>query len=107
MVLTSSILSGNHNDADMISLVSEMEILKLIGTHSNVLHLLGCCTKDGALFMITEYAQYGNLQDFLRWNNPTVACEVTSCNLSQIVLLHFALEVAEGMEYLSSIKVCI
>ena len=94
-----------HSDADMINLVSEMEIMKLIGTHPNVLRLFGCCTQNGALLIITEYAHHGNLRDFLRKSIPAFSNKIASCELSRKTLLLFAIQVAKGMEHLASIKV--
>ena len=57
---------------EMIDLVSEMDIMKMIATASrgcsvpNVINLLGVCTQDGPLYVIVEYAEHGNLRDFLR-----------------------------------------
>ena len=56
----------------MIDLVSEMDIMKMIATASrggsapNVVNLLGVCTQDGPLLVIVEYAEHGNLRDYLR-----------------------------------------
>ena len=57
---------------EMIDLVSEMDIMKMIATASrgcsvpNVINLLAVCTQDGPLYVIVEYAEHGNLRDFLR-----------------------------------------
>ncbi|XP_065209289.1 plexin-A4-like [Planococcus citri] len=99
-------LKKKHTDVDMVNLVKEMELMKLIGRHDNVLGLLGCCTQDGPLLIITEYSPHGNLLDFLRNHNRdlSTAQEPTSIDLSETVLITFALQVAKGMEYLASIK---
>jgi len=34
-------------DSDVANLIQEMEVMKIIGRHRNVLGLLGCCTQDG------------------------------------------------------------
>lgn len=50
------------------SLVLELKILIHIGTHMNVVNLLGAVTKDIAkreLLVIVEYCRYGNLQSYL------------------------------------------
>ncbi|XP_065213560.1 hepatocyte growth factor receptor-like [Planococcus citri] len=99
-------LKNGHADADMIDLVYEMEILKLIGSHVNVLQLLGCCTQDGELLIITEFTQHGNLRDFLRNYLPSSEDELLPNNLTRKTLLLFAQQVAKGMEYLAS-KKCI
>ncbi|XP_065209242.1 plexin-A4-like [Planococcus citri] len=100
-------LKNGHTDEDMVNLVKEMELMKLIGRHDNVLSLLGCCTQDGPLLIITEYSSHGNLLDFLRNHNrdlSTTVQEMTSIDLSETVLIMFAQQVANGMEYLASIK---
>ncbi|XP_065219190.1 plexin-A2-like [Planococcus citri] len=97
-------LKVKHSDADMIDLVSEMEIMKLIGMHPNVLRLLGCCTQNGPLLIITEYALHGNLQSFLHKHVASENFETAPSELSQRTLVTFCLQVARGMEYLSSKK---
>ncbi|XP_065214442.1 fibroblast growth factor receptor homolog 1-like [Planococcus citri] len=88
----------------MIDLVTEMEIMKLIGAHANVLTLLGCCTKNGELLIITEFAPHGNLHDFLRNHLPFIKSELKLSNLTKKTLLVFAKQIANGMEYLASKK---
>lgn len=34
-------------DRDLIDLIQEMEVMKLIGSHCNIINLLGCCTQGG------------------------------------------------------------
>ncbi|XP_065218245.1 fibroblast growth factor receptor homolog 1-like [Planococcus citri] len=97
-------LKVKHSDEDMIDLVSEMEIMKLIGMHPNVLRLLGCCTQNGPLLIITEYAVHGNLHSFLHKHVASENFETAPSKLSQRTLVTFGLQVARGMEYLSSMK---
>lgn len=54
----------------MMALVSEMEMMKMIGKHVNIINLLGCCTQDGPLYVIVEYAPGGNLREYLRDHRP-------------------------------------
>lgn len=45
--------------------------MKSIGRHQNVINLIGVCTKsDGPLQVIVEYADYGNLKEFLVRHHP-------------------------------------
>ena len=94
-------------DEDMQDLVTEMEIMKIIGKHDNVLSLLGYCCQDGTLRVIMEYAANGNLRDYLRTYNPPVMIEFNyaKSKISEDRLLKYAHEVAKGMEYLASMKV--
>ena len=34
-------------DCELANLIQEMEVMKMIGRHGNILNLLGCCTQDG------------------------------------------------------------
>lgn len=97
----------------MINLVSEMEMMKVVGKHMNIINLLGCCTQTGNLLIIVEYALHGNLRDFLRGCRPCSGYEkpVGPANsndtnvLSELMQLSYALQVANGMKYLASKKV--
>jgi len=42
-------LKDNASDKDLADLVSEMEVMKLIGRHKNIINLLGVCTQEGGL----------------------------------------------------------
>lgn len=57
----------------MKALVSELKIMIHLGTHLNVVNLLGAVTKNIAkreLMVIVEYCQFGNLQSFLVKHRP-------------------------------------
>uniref|UniRef100_T1IQE1 receptor protein-tyrosine kinase n=1 Tax=Strigamia maritima TaxID=126957 RepID=T1IQE1_STRMM len=94
--------------AEMADLISEMEIMKLMGKHEHIISLVGCCTQNGPLYVVTEYASRGNLLDYLRNRRPKLQTDVEGeqplpLMLGQLVL--FAYQVAQGMEYLSSKRV--
>ncbi|XP_065217528.1 fibroblast growth factor receptor 2-like [Planococcus citri] len=91
-------LKDDHMDSDMIDLVSEMELMKLLGSHQNILRLLGCCSQGGPLLVITEYAQNGNLKNCLQKHLHH------SIKMEESTLLTYARQIAQGMVYLSSIK---
>lgn len=40
-------LKDSHTDSDLRDLVSEMEVMKKVGRHANIISLLGCVTQDG------------------------------------------------------------
>ena len=42
-----------------MDLVSEMEVMKMIGRHVNIINLIGTCTQDGPLLVIVEFAPHG------------------------------------------------
>ncbi|KAI9557942.1 hypothetical protein GHT06_014694 [Daphnia sinensis] len=54
--------------AAMEALISELKILAHLGSHLNIVNLLGACTKQlskGELLVIVEYCRFGNLQTYL------------------------------------------
>ncbi|XP_030050034.1 angiopoietin-1 receptor isoform X1 [Microcaecilia unicolor] len=85
----------------------ELEVLCKLGHHPNIINLLGACEHRGYLYLAIEYAPHGNLLDFLRKSrvletDPAFAiANSTASTLSSQQLLHFAADVARGMEYLS------
>ncbi|XP_030383926.1 fibroblast growth factor receptor homolog 2-like [Scaptodrosophila lebanonensis] len=88
-------LKENHSDEDLINFLLEMEMMKLIGQHDNIINLLGCSTQNSSRWLIIEYACHGNLRDFLVQNrNRATICEND--------LVKFAWQIACGMEFLSS-----
>lgn len=59
-------LKIDFNEEELTDLVKEMEIMKLLEPHPNIIRLLGVCTHDGPIAIINEFAPHGNLRDFLR-----------------------------------------
>ena len=60
-VVAVKMLKEGHTDSEMIDLVSEMDMIKVIGRHINIINLLGACTQDGPLYVIVEFAEHGEL----------------------------------------------
>ena len=56
----------------MADFVKEMEIMKSIGSHPNIINLLGVCTQPPGkpLYLIVEYAKYKNLKVSDGEHNP-------------------------------------
>ncbi|MEE6479192.1 hypothetical protein FKM82_012174 [Ascaphus truei] len=105
-------LKSDANEKDLSDLISEMEMMKMIGKHKNIINLLGACTQDGPLYVIVEYASKGNLREYLRARrppgmeycyNPICAPDEQLCFKD---LVSCSYQVARGMEYLAS-KKCI
>lgn len=90
--------TDDATDKDLSDLVSEMEMMKMIGKHKNIINLLGACTQDGEwvaagycrvrgqfgllnaaaavaaapgpLYVLVEFASKGNLREYLRARRP-------------------------------------
>ncbi|XP_069468056.1 fibroblast growth factor receptor 2 isoform X3 [Ambystoma mexicanum] len=103
-------LKDDATEKDLSDLVSEMEMMKMIGKHKNIINLLGACTQDGPLYVIVEYASKGNLREYLRTRRPP-GMEY-SFNINRIPeeqmtfkdLVSCTYQLARGMEYLASQK---
>ncbi|KAG9488632.1 fibroblast growth factor receptor 1 isoform X2 [Eleutherodactylus coqui] len=105
-------LKSDASEKDLSDLISEMEMMKMIGKHKNIINLLGACTQDGPLYVIVEYASKGNLREYLRARRPPGMeyCYNPICAPDELLsfkdLVSCAYQVARGMEYLAS-KKCI
>ncbi|XP_077079793.1 fibroblast growth factor receptor 1-A-like isoform X2 [Siphateles boraxobius] len=105
-------LKSDATEKDLSDLISEMEMMKIIGKHKNIINLLGACTQDGPLYVLVEFAAKGNLREYLRVRRPPgmeycyTPDQVPMENMSIKDLISCAYQVARGMEYLSS-KKCI
>ncbi|XP_031436074.1 fibroblast growth factor receptor 3 isoform X3 [Clupea harengus] len=103
-------LKDDATDKDLSDLVSEMEMMKMIGKHKNIINLLGACTQDGPLYVLVEYASKGNLREYLRARRPPGmdysfdTCKIPNEQLTFKDLVSCAYQVARGMEYLASQK---
>ena len=66
--------------------------VKLMGiiSHGNIIQLLGVCTKETPIYIITEFMKHGSLLEYLRGER--------SLKLSQ--LINMAAQMAAGMAYL-------
>ncbi|XP_053319012.1 fibroblast growth factor receptor 1 isoform X1 [Spea bombifrons] len=105
-------LKSDASEKDLSDLISEMEMMKMIGKHKNIINLLGACTQDGPLYVIVEFAAKGNLREYLRARRPPGMeyCYNPSCAPSEQLtfkdLVSCSYQVARGMDYLAS-KKCI
>ncbi|CAL8122200.1 unnamed protein product [Orchesella dallaii] len=93
-------------------LLSEIKILSHLGKHDNIVSICGAYTAEldkGVAYVATELCSNGSLEKFLRVNRANDFNYVTSENqasspvvLNELQLFRWTLEIAEGMEYISS-----
>lgn len=62
--------------------------------HQNLVQLLGVCTREPPFYIVTEFMSKGNLLDYLRHANRI--------EVSEVVLMYMATQVAAAMSYLES-----
>ncbi|KAF2903975.1 hypothetical protein ILUMI_02199, partial [Ignelater luminosus] len=98
-------LKENANEKEQQDLLSELQVMKMLEPHPNVVTLLGCCTEKDPIFVIMEFVSRGKLQSYLRnsraeryYNNM----HGQSKTLTSRDLTSFCYQVAKGMDFLSS-----
>ncbi|XP_053679875.1 tyrosine kinase receptor Cad96Ca [Anopheles nili] len=98
-------LKENASEAERNDLLSELQVLKSLEPHINVVRLLGCCTEKDPIFVILEFVNMGKLQTFLR-NSRVEKHYGNTHGKSKILtsgdLTSFMFQVARGMDFLTS-----
>lgn len=97
-------LKENATEKERSDLISELQVMKMLDSHPNIVKLLGCCTEKDPIFLIMEFVSKGKLQSYLRnsraeryYNNV----HGQSKTLTSRDLTSFVYQVARGMEFLS------
>ncbi|VDI44020.1 Hypothetical predicted protein, partial [Mytilus galloprovincialis] len=102
-------LKEDATDRELTDLMQEMEVMKLIGCHENIINFLGCCTQNGPLYVLVELAPHGNMRDYLRSRRPHNSAGYKKQDLekgsfkplTEKDLISYAYQIARGMEYLA------
>ncbi|XP_065845964.1 uncharacterized protein [Oscarella lobularis] len=79
----------------------EMEIMMYFD-HPNIVRLLGICTHDEPLYLITELMKHGDLKDYIRKARPNEMHPRPLLSIAQLV--DVAAQAASGVAYLASRK---
>ncbi|XP_033126593.1 insulin-like receptor isoform X2 [Anneissia japonica] len=83
--------------------VEEIKQIIKLGTHENIVRFLGYNTSSNPLMMINEFVQYGDMYSFLRKvKNKKAPKDDPIYNIERINQLEIAVQIAEGMAYISS-----
>lgn len=72
-------------------MLNEADVMKNV-QHNNIVKLVGVCTRNSPIYIVTEYMPLGNLQDYLR--------RADKSDLLLTTLHYMALQVALAMKYL-------
>ena len=59
-------LLDGATEEQMQDFLEEIQLMKQIGYHRNILNLLACCTMTSPMFLVVEFAKNGDLLHYLR-----------------------------------------
>ncbi|CAH3173612.1 unnamed protein product, partial [Porites lobata] len=71
-VVAVKLLHDDPSKAQKEEFKFEIEQMKLLGSHKNVVSLVGCCTTQEKMFLVIEYVPCGDLLTWLRRKRKTV-----------------------------------
>ncbi|CAB4037807.1 TK kinase [Paramuricea clavata] len=54
------------NEEELSDILREIELMKDLGKHENVIQMFGCCIRCRPICLVLEYAPGGNLKNYLR-----------------------------------------
>jgi len=52
--------------------LEEIQLMKAVGSHKNIVNMLGCCTVEEPMFLLVEYVPCGDLLHYLRKHRSKV-----------------------------------
>ncbi|CAG5122081.1 unnamed protein product, partial [Candidula unifasciata] len=102
-------LKDDASDKDKTDFLNELSILKQVGTHENVVCLVGACHIRGVMYVAMEYAKHGDLRTFLRQcrrltslqGYDTTPSLTLHGSLRPQVLIKLSLDTARGLQHLA------
>lgn len=80
-------LKSTARRSETQALMSELKIMSHLGPHLNIVNLLGACTKQGPLYLVTEYCRYGDLVDYLHRNKHSLLQNYAEKNQDESCLI--------------------
>lgn len=95
-------LKQNASEKEKNDLLEELEVMKMLDQHPNVVTLIGCCAEQDPVLLIMEFIPNGTLQNCLRESRPDYGNIHGHSRLTSRDLISFAYQISKGMEYLSS-----
>lgn len=96
------------SEVSKLCLKQELDVMKMLKSHENILQLMACSSLKGPVMMVVEYIAHGSLQDYLRDLRGTYSSLTLAGHDNYSLakdLIGFGVQVAAGMEYLASMRV--
>lgn len=94
-------VNENATDRERINFLKEAAVMKAFDTH-HVVKLLGVVSRGQPVLVVMELMANGDLKGYLRSHRPEAGTDVHPPTLRRI--LQMAIEIADGMAYLSAKK---
>lgn len=101
---TKATVTTGKGGAALQSLLSDLKILLHVGNHLNLLNLLGACTKDGALMVISEWCHHGDLSFYLRKHKNTFTTGSVHCRSESDGYMDMN---SDGSQYIAMKQLCV
>ena len=73
-------LVGMADSEERSEFLKEIQLMKSLGSHKNVVSMLGCCTAQEPMFLLVEYIPHGDLLHYLRERRGKVKSETCLLN---------------------------
>uniref|UniRef100_H2YM16 Protein kinase domain-containing protein n=1 Tax=Ciona savignyi TaxID=51511 RepID=H2YM16_CIOSA len=119
MVAIKTMKDGTHSKERLLEFLTEINFMLNIGNHPNVLSVIGCCTVDKQVLLVTELLKYGDMLGFLHsarevrtthvrlphTHNQDCVCPHSKFRFSSKSLWKMAHHVALGMEFLTKSRI--
>ncbi|XP_069139743.1 LOW QUALITY PROTEIN: uncharacterized protein [Argopecten irradians] len=126
-IVAVKMLKDHPDVVERRNLLKEIEAMKQLGHHPNIVSIIGCCTKnDWQICLIMDYCPLGDLREYLHQLRPRTQYQATTrlrhedsgmfSNMTEDIndsdpqpitqarLLSYARQIAMGMEYLAEKK---
>ncbi len=87
--LASYLFTDNASEEQRKEFLGEIELMKEIGKHQNVLSFVGCWTMTKPLYLVIEYVAHGDLRQWLIRKRRQVTFSKTYClKCFWVVIIH-------------------
>ncbi|XP_071082770.1 uncharacterized protein [Haliotis cracherodii] len=109
-------LKDSASDEERQAFKTELDQMRLLGNHTNIIGLVGSCNLNGQMAILMEYAEMGNLLSYLKEKSAklenyvsvsadgAIAEEKSRQITEETELMLFAWQIARGMAHLESLK---
>lgn len=66
-------LTEEASEREKNEFLSEIEFMKNVGHHKNIITMIACCTKANHVYLVVEYARHGDLLHWLKDKRQNVS----------------------------------